>query len=271
MTNYLSEGKVPYFISKLYGNIPVASHDECESLFDEYVVKPITMNPALMTQSDFEKLSWGDIKELSKGYNAESKSDYEKILGFTKPLEIAGYGTVDMQLVSFDNYEPTNTGETAHFVMLSRQCPTTSTLATSNTYYTDWSTGNVCKLLTGSMLDAIDAGIMNLITEVNVPYNYRSTATSYSKRSKDVKLFTPSAFEMAGVTDYMNAAEMRYEWFEIHDDPGELVRYNLDGSPLETYLRDVGLSTRGVCLTTSGSVEICSVVKNYGVAIGFCI
>lgn len=46
MTNYLSEGKVPYFISKLYGNIPVASHEEVDELYARYVdsvfPKPVT-------------------------------------------------------------------------------------------------------------------------------------------------------------------------------------------------------------------------------------
>lgn len=69
------------------------------------------------TQSQFESLSWADIRKLAQRCLDEGKPSFWHMLGFTKNVNISGFGNTKFRLVSFNPkryvYNPELNGSTA--------------------------------------------------------------------------------------------------------------------------------------------------------------
>lgn len=225
------------------------------------VKKAVTVAQTPVIGKGMDAYSWADLSAMSADA-ASNPSDYTYLIGQSKPVAIAGYGTIPFQCVAI-GHNALNAGGTAGFTFMAEKIITTQKMNSSNVTSGGWASTAMRTWLSGTLLAAMPAILTDCIKAAKTSYN---TAANSSLTTCSDKLWLASEKEVFG-TSSCDSAGTQFEYFV---NGNSKVKYN--GSSAEYWwLRSVHSSAYFRGVSSDGSASGVSASGTHGVVPCFCI
>lgn len=214
---------------------------------------------------DIGAYTWQELMQLAND-PANAAEDFAYMVGQTKPLQIAGYGTFFFRVIGVGKDVRSDNGQLAKMTFEIVDIPTTHSMNPSNSTTGGWGDSEMREWLNSTMLNALPDYMIGGITTVKKEYK---NGENGSIVTCDDKLWCLSEKELTNSTTYGDEGEF-YEYWALHKNTKELIkRYN--GIPSDWWLRSVHDSIRFRSVDNAGSPSHNGASFPYGVVFCFCI
>ena len=248
------------------------------------------------SEEEYAALSWLDIAKLSDQCAAGDGSDYTGLLGYKKPIEVSGVGTVQVKVIGL-NHDTYVDGGTAGFTFqltdgLSTSKPVNMQMNASDIVTGGWRDSVMRKTNIPALLAALPSDLSSLIKKVTKKSSTSQTGTDVVETEDD--LFLLSLIESIGTTKtaytdnpipknspcYMENEGSQYEYYKQFDSSNtEAFNHHIikadTGSAELWWLRSIrwNQSNRFYNMYTSGDWYSSFSVASFSClpAAGFCI
>lgn len=269
---------------------PDAQHKFADALAEWTV--PELAPPIPGSESEFQAMSWEQLAQMSAACASAGATDYQKLLGYTKPVTVTGVGTVTTRLIGLchDTYVG---GGTAGFTFqlqdgLSMSKPVNMQMNASNIVTGGWRDSVMRKTNIPALLAALPSDLRSVIKKVNKKTSTANSGTAVSTTSDD--LFLLSLVESIGTnktaytdnpiasSNYLYNEGTQYEYYKQFDGNktnafnAHIIK-NASGSADYWWLRSIRLSYASgfYYMNTSGDWGSGGASSSYLPPAGFCL
>lgn len=214
---------------------------------------------------DLGAYTWQELIQLAND-PANAAEDFAHMVGQTKPLQIAGYGSFTFRMIGVGQDVRSDNGQLAKMTFEIVDILTTHRMNPSDSTTGGWGDSEMREWLNSTMLNALPDYMIDGITTVKKEYK---NGENGSIVTCDDKLWCLSDKELANSTDYGDEGEF-YEYWASHNDAGDRIKkYN--GSVYMWWLRSVYNSTNFRRVDGGGGLGRDIASRAIGVVFCFCI
>lgn len=212
---------------------------------------------------DLGAYTWQEIMQLAND-PANLAEDFAYMVGQTKSLKIAGYGTFFFRMIGVGQDVRSDNGQLAKMTFEIVDIPTTHRMNPSDSTTGGWGDSEMREWLNSTMLNALPDYMIGGITTVKKKYNVNGSIVTC-----DDKLWCLSEKELTGSITYGDEGEFYEYWASHNNSEDRIKRYN--GSACNWWLRSVYNSEvfRGV--NGDGDRDSFFASDTHGVVFCFCI
>lgn len=214
---------------------------------------------------DLGAYTWQELMRLAND-PANTADDFAYMVGHTKPLQIAGYGSFIFRMIGVGKDVRSDNGQLAKMTFEIVDIPTTNRMNLSNSTTGGWGDSKMREWLNSTMLNALPDYMIDGITTVKKEYK---NGENGSIVTCDDKLWCLSEKELTGSTTYGDEGELYEYWASHNNSEDRIKRYN--GNAKDWWLRSVHSSAGFRNVNNNGAMIERSATGAYGVVFCFCI
>lgn len=216
---------------------------------------------------DIAAYSWDELVEMANDSTMVNEIGY--LIGQARPINIAGYGSVDFQLVGIKHHDLASGGKSA-MTFMTVLAVDKHHMNSANTTSGGWANCAMRSWLNSTVYNAFPEYMKDYIKQVKVPYCETSGGTV--KTCND-NLFLASSIELTGLsTQGGNDGEQLAYWAQNNNADARKKTLITGGDAVTWWLRSVDSSSFFWSVYTGGDLYGGDGAGNsYGVVLCFCI
>lgn len=210
--------------------------------YDWEYVPPAPPRPEIpQTESDFQALTWEQVKELADDCAANGSEDYQSMLGWTREYTVS-QGNVTLRLSSLNHKDKADGSGKAGFLFEATASPYSSVMYANATTASTWSTSSCRSMANGAVYNALPDDIKSVIVEVNNECFPEPVTTPQDNTNAQTTIVTdhiwiPSMYEI-GVTNSNYGQEGKtFDWYVLHNTKDDMMKYGATNSKINWWTR----------------------------------
>lgn len=216
---------------------------------------------------DLAAYSWDELVEMANDPTMVTEIGY--LIGQARQINIAGYGSVDFQLVGIKHHDLASGGKSA-MTFMTALAVDKHKMNSNNTTSGGWANCAMRSWLNSTVYSAFPNYVKDVIKQAKVPYCETQGGTV--KTCND-NLFLASSIELTGLsTQGGNDGEQLAYWAQNNNDDARRKTLITGGDAVIWWLRSVGSSSRFWSVGPSGGLnDGTGASGSSGVVFCFCI
>lgn len=199
---------------------------------------------------DIAAYSWDELVEMANDPTMVTEIGY--LIGQARPINIAGYGSVDFQLVGIRHHDLASGGKSAMTFMTALAVADDRQMNSTDTTSGGWANCEMRSWLNSTIYGAFPEYMKDYIKQVKVPYCETNGGTV--KTCND-HLFIPSGIELTGFTGHGgNEGEQLAYWAQNNNAYVRTKTLTTGGDAVTWWLRSVYNSSFFWCVYPDGDL-----------------
>lgn len=216
---------------------------------------------------DLLAYSWDELIELAQDPTTAAEIDY--LIGQIRPINIAGYGDVDFQLIGINHDDLATGSGKAAMTFCAVSVVTTHRMNASNDTTGGWAASEMEEWMNSTLYNAFPDYLKGHIVEVKKKYK---NGESGSVQTVNNRLWLLSEKELKNSTSYGDEGEI-YEYWSQNNNNNARIKLDSAGDAIFWRLRSVYSSSSFLCVGSNGGLNSDggATVAGRGVVPCFCI
>lgn len=214
---------------------------------------------------DIAAYSWDELIELAQDPTTTAEIDY--LIGRSRPVNIAGYGNVDFQLIGINHDDLATGSGKAAMTFCAVSVVTTHRMNASNDTTGGWAASEMEEWMNSTLYNAFPDYLKEYIVEVKKEYK---NGASGSVQTVNNKLWLLSDKELTNSTSYGDEGEI-YEYWSQNNNNNARIKLNFAGDAAYWWLRSVYSSASFRYVYSDGYLYDRNATNTYGVVPCFSI
>ena len=215
---------------------------------------------------DIAAYSWDELIEMANDSTMVNEIGY--LIGQARPINIAGYGSIDFQLVGIKHHDLASGGKSA-MTFMTVLAVDNHQMNSTNTTSGGWANCSMRSWLNSTVYNAFPDYMKDVIKQAKVPYCETSLGEVLYCNDN---LFLASSIELTGLsTQGGNDGEQLAYWAQNNNADARKKTLITGGDDVIWWLRSVNSSSNFWRVNTSGDLDGYVAGNSYGVVLCFVI
>lgn len=214
---------------------------------------------------DIAAYSWDELIEFAQDPTTAAEIDY--MIGQSRPVNIAGYGAVDFQLIGINHDDLATGSGKAAMTFCAVSVVTTHRMNASNDTTGGWAASKMEEWMNSTLYNAFPGYLKEHIVEVKKKYK---NGASGSVQAVNNRLWLLSEKELTNSTSYGDEGEI-YEYWSQSNTNNARIKFDPAGKAASWGLRSIQSSSSFRNVSPGGVLGDASATSSPGVVPCFCI
>lgn len=214
---------------------------------------------------DLLAYSWDELIDLAQDPATAAEIDY--MVGQSRPINIAGYGNIDFQLIGINHDDLATGSGKAAMTFCAVSVITKHNMNVNNDTTGGWAASNMEEWMNSTLYNAFPDYLKEHIVEVKKEYK---NGESGSVQAVNNRLWLLSEKELANSTSSGDEGEI-YEYWSQNNNNKALIKLDSEGLAASWWLRSVHSQAAFRSVINSGKLSYNNAATTDGVVPCFCI